>query len=400
MARDGVPVGPELAALVVRRANGDRMNVRTECTRLGVSTSTFYKYLARFEELGIEGFYPRSRRPLLSPSRMGPQMEDLVVRARKQLAEDGWDEGADSIRFRLRDLDQSDPSQWPVGEPLPSRATVNRILTRRGQVITVPQRRPKAADRRFQAAHPNGRWQMDGFEVTLADETTVVVLHILDDCSRYDLACHVAVSENSRDVWAALSHAAACHGLPAEVLTDNGTAFSGRRRGWTSPLEANLATVGVRHITSSIRHPQTCGKVERAHKTARKWLARRPAFPDIAALQQALDTYRHDYNHHRCKTHLDGMTPAQRYQLGPIDGPTGHHHSPLIIKTARVSASGCIRIDRTLVGVGRRHRGQTVTVFRHAQRVSVFAQTALIAEFDLVSRSGYQAAHATVSEKS
>ena len=73
MARDGVPVGPELAALVARVHDGARVQVRAECAQLGVSTKTLYKYLARFAEEGVEGFYPRSRRPLSSPTRVGAE---------------------------------------------------------------------------------------------------------------------------------------------------------------------------------------------------------------------------------------------------------------------------------------------------------------------------------------
>ena len=61
------------------------------------------------------------------------------------------------------------------------------------------------------------------FEFDLADGRTVVVLQILDDCSRFDLALRAAPSENGEDVWAAVVHAGR-YGLPAQFLTDNGTA--------------------------------------------------------------------------------------------------------------------------------------------------------------------------------
>jgi len=52
MARDGVPVGPEFAALVARAAGGERLEVSAECARVGVSRKTFYKYLKRFDAEG------------------------------------------------------------------------------------------------------------------------------------------------------------------------------------------------------------------------------------------------------------------------------------------------------------------------------------------------------------
>jgi transposase InsO family protein len=397
MARDGVPVGPELAALVARVHGGEQVEVTAECAALGTTTKTFYKYLARFAREGVEGFYPRSRRPLSSPTRVGAALEDIIVRARKELDDDGWDAGAEQIAFWLADH----PEHWPADAVIPSRATINRVLERRGQIVKVPQRRPRHSSHRFEAAQPNTMWQMDGFEYALADGSTVVVLQINDDCSRFDLALRAAPSENGEDVWAAVVHAGESYGLPARFLTDNGTAFSGRRRGWISRLEENLRALGVHPITSSVGHPQTCGKNERAHSTALKWLRKRPAPESLEELQELLDRYRHRYNHARRKTHLDGMTPAERYALGPVDGPCPDTKPwPTVIGTATVSTSGCVGIDKHLLGVGRRWAGTQVTTIRRHHQIAVFAGAVMIAEFTLTGRRGYQAKNAVALPKS
>ena len=388
MARDGVPVGPELAALVARRAGGEAFDVRAECARVGVSTKTFYKYLARFAVEGVEGFYPRSRRPCTCPTQLDAAVEDAVASARKVLAEDGLDAGAEQIAFWLSDH----PESWPQRVRLPSRATINRILTRRGLVVAVPQRRPKRSRHRFEADQPNTMWQLDGFEVTLADGKPATVLELIDDCSRLNLALRAASSENGADAWAAVLWAAQRYGLPRRVLTDNGTAFSGARRGWVSNLEENLRTLGVVPITSSVGHPQTCGKCERAHATALKWLRARPAPKTLADLQARLDVYREHYNTARRKTHLGGLTPAQRFALGPLDGPGDHPRPwPVTTQTARVSASGCIGIDGHLLSVGRKHAGATVTVIKQHRQVVVLDGHQLLTEFTLKSHRGYQA---------
>lgn len=388
MARDGVPVGPEFAALVARFVAGERFEVTAACRGLGVSTSSFYKYVARFRAEGVEGFYPRSRRPLSSPTTVGVAVEEAVIRARKELCEDGWDAGADSVRYWLEDH----PDKLPAGVVVPARATVNRILRRRGLAELVPRRRPRRAGRRFEAERPNSRWQMDGFVVKLADTTPVVVLHILDDCSRLDLGMHVMASENTREIWAGFLATTARYGLPAEVLTDNGSAFSGTRRGWTTPIEENLTALGVRTITCAPGHPQTCGKVERAHKTVRGWLAQRAPAHSPEQLQALLENYRAGYNHRR-KQHLDGLTPAQRYQLGPLDGPApAPLQPPVVISTTKVSASGCIGILGHLVGIGRRHAGHTLTTVRAGRSITVFDHHTLIAQIDLKPDRRYQPA--------
>jgi hypothetical protein len=397
MARDGVPVGPEFAALVARVHGGAELNVRAECAELGVTPKTFYKYLARFAEEGVEGFYPRSRRPLLSPTRVSAEVEDAIVRARKELDDDGWDAGAEQIGFWIRDH----PHVWPAEAVVPSRSTINRVLERRGQIMKVPQRRPRRSRHRFEYAQPNSMWQMDGFDYTLADERVVVILQLTDDCSRFDLALRAAVSENADDVWAAVLWASSRYGLPARFLTDNGGAFSGARRGWISRLEENLRALHVHPITSSVGHPQTCGKNERAHSTVLKWLRKRPPATDLDALQTLLDRYRDHYNTRRRKTHLHGMTPAQRFAHGPLDGPGDTALPwPVQIKTATVSASGCIGIDKHLLGVGRRHATTSATVIRQHRQIAVFDRNQLIAEFTLTGRRGYQARNAIVLPKS
>ncbi|WP_341928027.1 DDE-type integrase/transposase/recombinase [Nocardioides psychrotolerans] len=409
MARDGVPVSPEFAALVARYVEGERFNVRAKCAEIGSSKSKFYKYAARFAEQGVDGLYPETRRPRSSPTAVTVDVEDLVVLARKLLHDGGWDAGADSIGFQLQAWAEGledgterggeqvcglvAPQPWPSGAVIPSRATINRILQRRGQLIAVPQRRPRKSRRRFEAQQPNTRWQMDGFEVALGDGTPVCVLHIVDDCSRMDIALRAVPSENSADVWSVFQDAAARYGLPAQLLTDNGTAFSGFRRGWVSALTENLTALGTGHITSSIKHPQTCGKCERAHRTCRLWLSMRPSFATIEDLNTALDNYRCLHNNSRRRRHLHNMTPAQRYRLGPLDGPIGRASGPVSIMTKPVAPNGTIAIDRTSIGIGRAHAGTSVSVIRQAQRITVIGHERLITEIDLKRGLRYQSAN-------
>lgn len=392
-------MSPELAALVARADAGESFNVRAECVRIGVSTKTFYKYLERFRAEGVDGFYPRSRRPARSPLQVCAEVEDLVASARKALTDEGWDAGADQIRYWLEDQVAS-AGLWPPGQRLPSRATINRILERRGLIVAVPQRRPKAANRRFEADLPNSRWQMDGFDVVLGNGDKATVLHLVDDCSRLDAALCAVSSENGPDAWDTFLAAGHRYGLPAELLTDNGSAFSGQRRGWTSALTENLAALGIRHITSAVAHPQTCGKCERAHKTVRQWLAKQPPPQTLEELQALLDRYRNHYNQRRRKKHLGGLTPAQRHALGPLDGPGDPVTAAPVFTTGRVSTSGCLGINGHLVGIGRKHAGTTVVLIRQDKNLAVFSGNQLIAQITLTRGRRYLGRDAVVLPKS
>ena len=162
------------------------------------------------------------------------------------------DDGAISVRGWLEDhRERWQPPPLRASDWLPSRMTVHRVLQSRGMVVPAPAKAPRRRSwRRFEATKTNELWQMDGFEVTLADGSTAVVIHGFDDCTRTDLVAHAARSENGIDVWAAFSAAAERYGLPAMLLTDNGSAFSGARRGWTSALERGAHALGVKTISS------------------------------------------------------------------------------------------------------------------------------------------------------
>src|SRR5690348_16938285 len=109
MAAKVVSMQVKLAAALARYSQGERLNVRAVCRELGISPPTFYKYVARFDAEGVEGLLDRSRRPLSSPGQTAADVEDVIVRWRKELIEQGWDAGAVSIFHRMRRAGEQPP---------------------------------------------------------------------------------------------------------------------------------------------------------------------------------------------------------------------------------------------------------------------------------------------------
>src|SRR6478609_256909 len=151
-------------------------NVAEFCRREQISRQTFYKFRQRFRDGGIDGLHDRSRRPLTSPGQTSAEVEDLVVRRRKQLIEQGRDHGAQSIVWSL---------QREGLQAVPSPSTVWQILTRRGAITPQPQKRPKSATKRFVFARPNECWQSDWTGWQLADGSPAAIAGSIDDHSRY-----------------------------------------------------------------------------------------------------------------------------------------------------------------------------------------------------------------------
>jgi transposase InsO family protein len=383
MAERRVDLNVKLAAVVARQAAlaqapaggvGRVLSVTAICAELGICRETYYVAARRYATEGLAGLVPRSRRPSRSPNRTPAEVEDLVVAARKKLDEEGWDHGAISIASELiRD-----------GVHPPSIATINRILSRRGLVAAQPQKRPKASWKRFNYTERNGCWQTDAFVWQLADGTSVAVFEILDDCTRLLVANLAAPAETGDAALACFLTGVERYGPPAMLLSDNGTAFSGARRGWQSALEQAAAELGVRTVQSSPRHPQTCGKSERAHDTCKKWLRRRPPAATLAELQDQLDTYRELYNTRRPHQSLDNKTPAQAAAEAALaTPPTRRQPIQQSISRHKVTSVGQIKVDGYAFSVGKTHAGATVTAIRDGNDITVYLGTKIIRELEL-----------------
>src|SRR3954451_2296324 len=245
-------------------------DVAAFCRAQQISRQTYYKWKKRFELEGLDGLRDRSRRPGVIPIATPAEVEDAIVRVRKELAEAGEFNGPFSIADRLA---------AEGVRPVPSRATIARILSRRGQVRPQPRKRPRSSYRRFEAGRPNEMWQSDWTEWQLSDRDgirrPVAIAGTLDDHSRLLVGIGAGSGDgNGELVWAVMSAAISVHGVPMSSLTDNGSCYSNKHRADHRParFEANLAALGCQSIASTPYHPQTCGKIERFWQTRKNWL--------------------------------------------------------------------------------------------------------------------------------
>ncbi|HEY3465909.1 MAG TPA: IS481 family transposase [Amycolatopsis sp.] len=370
---------PEFVAAVAQAASGEKINIARFCREHGVSRTVFHKYLNRFRAEGAEGFTRRSTAPHHHPAALGPTVAEAVLRARKELADEGLDNGPISIRWRL---------EAQGHDRVPSQSAVYRILREHGQIVPQPRKKPRTR-RRFEYADPNGCWQIDGMEHYLADGTKVCIIQLLDDHSRLDVGTYAADSENTTNAWAALQHAFAGYGLPVKLLSDNGLAFSGKHRGRMVELERHLAQLGVTTIASTPHHPQTCGKDERSHQTLQKWLAARPPADNLATLQRLLDEYRTIYNNRRHQS-LNGLTPQQRYDARPKATPATGPRRPSGVTTRPVSATGVIAFSGCSIVLGRTWAGHTATIYWQGDRVTVMINDTVARQLTLDRSVRYQ----------
>lgn len=385
-----VPMSVRLAILTAARMPG--VTVTALCAQMGISRKTFYELRRRFDKEGAEGLAPRSRRPLSSPGKVPLAVEMRICRLRED--PQNLDTGAQAIYYLL---------QREGLTPLPSVRTIHRVLVRNGLVVPQPQKRPKAACRRFEYDAPNGCWQIDATEWRLRSGRKVWIMDLLDDHSRVMPAAIVVPGPTAAAAWRAFCRGAAEWGLPAKVLSDNGPCFTGRpgARSQRGVFEANLAALGIKASHSSPNHPQTCGKLERAHQTLKKWLDRQPPADTVPELQGQVDRFRRYYIYDRPHRAHHGATPAERFAATPPDRPKAAGLADpltppvLVIGERRVNASGVLNIGGVSIGVGSRWAGQSLTAIRYGQRVTILDATTLVRTLTIDPTRQHQPLRAT-----
>ena len=277
----------------------ERRSVSELARRHGVSRYWIYKLLKRFHEGGFAALEPRSRRPKTCAHETAASVQAEILQLRQELSEAGHDAGPQTIAHHL------------IGraEPVPSAATIWRILKRHGVVTPQPHKRPRCSFIRFEAKLPNETWQCDATAWQLADGSPVEILNIEDDHSRLFVHSSAFHTLKAGEVVEAFFAAADSHGLPASFLTDNAAVFSGGSRRGKVPLELELERLGIEVKHSTPYHPQTCGKVERLHQTLKRFLGKQPPANSLPELQFQLDAFRDYYNQRRPHRALGKQTP-------------------------------------------------------------------------------------------
>jgi transposase InsO family protein len=284
---------------------------------LGVSRQSVHTWLARYREAGLPGLADRSQRPRSSPHQASAQVEALVCELRR--AHPKW--GAQRIVHEL--MRRPAPP-----EPMPSRATVHRILARHGLVVARSRRKKRSDYVRWQRPAAMALWQIDiVYGPRLVDTRTGEVREArivtgVDDHSRYCVIARVVERATGRATCLAFSEALQGYGAPEEVLTDNGKQFTDRfGRGGEVLFDKICRRNGITHRLTQPRSPTTTGKIERFHQTLRRELLddARP-FTSLLEAQAALDDWVREYNAQRPHQALETrapVTPADRFAPAP-----------------------------------------------------------------------------------
>ncbi len=361
----------DLGRYVVEAVVLEGRSYREVAQALGISKSWVAKIVGRYRVGGEEAIKPRPRTAHHIPHRTPVELEDQIVRLRKQLAEQGFDAGAQTIHYHLS----------AGGDQVPSVSTIWRVLSRRGLVVPQPHKRPRSSWVRFEAQLPNQCWQSDATEWKLADGRGVQIVNFLDDYSRLLLASTAVGVATGPGVLEQFRSTAERWGLPAALLTDNGCVYTTWHRGGSNALQTELLGLGIEFKHSRPYHPQTCGKVERFHQTLKRYLAKQPPAQSLSELQSQIDRFAAYYNQVRPHRAIGRQTPQSVYggrdKARPA-GPKLRIGSGVRVRYDRVDSGGKLTLRHRghlhHIGVGAEHRHRRVTMLINGLEIKILSQ--------------------------
>jgi transposase InsO family protein len=341
--------------------------------RFGVSRQAVHRWLRWYEAQGLGGLADRSHRPHRCSHQMDPAVEVWVLEARRRNPDWG-------PRRLVHEASRSGV------EPLPSRSGIYRALKRAGMIDPEARRR---RDRRFKRWERGGAmelWQLDVVGgVLLANGSECKVLTGIDDHSRYVVCAGVMARATSRAVCRHFAEAMRRHGVPQEVLTDNGKVFTGRFG--AKDVEVLFDRIcrenGIDHLLTAPRRPTTTGKIERFHRTMRQEFLTGQVFDDLAGAQQELDAWIASYNTQRPHSALDMATPADRFT--PTETGPPADASALLGERAgddwisrRITTNGVISVAWQEISCGKHRAGRRVDIHLQGPTMQIWDGEELI----------------------
>ena len=169
----------------------------------------------------------------------------------------------------------------------------------------------KVHDRSFEYRYPLAAVQMDLMDVRLSNGSTIHLISLLDDYSRFVLGNRFTAVKTMEETIHALVEAVRTYGVMERLLTDRGGEFVSWQR--FTRFEELLCSLDVEYIASGPDKKENQGKVERWHETVRAALRERGPLDFSSEAQLWVRRFTDVYNYERPHQAIGGLTPADRF---------------------------------------------------------------------------------------
>ena len=282
---------------IIRLVEESSLPIRKTLRQLDIHKSTFYNWLHRYQEHGVDGLEDRKPTPTLAWNQIPDDHRHAII-----------DLALDKPALSPREIAVSytDDQSYFVSE-----STVYRLLKAQ-DLITSPAYILMQASDKFQnpTIRVNEMWQTDFTYFKIIGWGWYYLSTVLDDYSRFIVAWRLCTSMSASDVQDTLDDAISFTGLDQvkikhkpRLLSDNGPCYI------SGELADYLQENGMAHTRGRPYHPQTQGKIERWHRSMKNQILLNHYYLP-SELQEQLQHFVSYYNHERYHESLDNLTPA------------------------------------------------------------------------------------------
>jgi len=276
------------------------LSVRQTLKRLSIHRSTFYSWLKRYDEGGVEALQDRKPEPTTVWNKIAPSHQQAMLDMAL---------GEPELSPRELAIKYTDTKGYYVSE-----SSMYRLLKAQDLITSPAYILMQAGDKFDQPSkRVNEMWQTDFTYFKILGWGWYYLSTILDDYSRYIITWKLCSTMSATNVSDTINDGLLKTGLDEitikhkpRLLSDNGPCYV------SGELAEYLKCKNMTHTRGRPYHPQTQGKIERWHRTMKNQiLLNHYYFP--CELETELGRFVDYYNNHRYHESLNNLTPADVY---------------------------------------------------------------------------------------
>lgn len=253
---------------------------------VGISESKFYSWCAHYGEVRLK------ERPFNGWWGITVEEERAIVKYRRSHEFEGY------RRLCYQMLDEDVVAVSP--------ASVYRVLKKYELLNRWVPGKDKGKGRGFeQPTKAHQHWHID-ISYVKVQCTFYFLICVLDGFSRYIVHSELRVHMQEFDVELVVQRALEkCPEAKPRIISDNGSQFISR------DFKEFLGHKELTHVRTSVRHPQSNGKMESFYKTIKRECIRQNSLLGLEDARRVIDNYVEEYNCRRLHSSIYYLAPRE-----------------------------------------------------------------------------------------